>query len=282
MALAQNLQNHKILRPKKPGGDNKKLKKYLIIFTVVLAVCIGVYGVVNLTRIVPKDEDREELVLETGDRPLPKEVKIWTTAEGGLNLRSEPSTDGEVLTTIPADTELTAEELAGDWYKVTYKGKTGWVHKDYVRTFTDEESTTASTEGWEKYANTKYGYSTERPADWVARDYGANAAANLVSYVAFGAQLSDTLDPAVLPPVVIKTTTDSVTDVEKIYGKKTDSAASNVKVAGIAAKKYTYTASSGVQMTAYILASSKYTYILEESGGYSTELTEIAENFKIS
>ncbi|MDD3481075.1 MAG: SH3 domain-containing protein [Patescibacteria group bacterium] len=281
MALAQNLNKHKIVRPKKPRNSNK-VKKYLLIIAVILAICIGAYGIVNLTRIAPKEEDKKELVLETGDRPLPEVIKIWTTAEGGLNLRSEPSTDSEVLTTIPEGTELVAEELSDDWYKVTYKGKTGWVHKDFVRTFSDETDAASTTEGWEKYANTKYSYSTVRPEDWVERDYGANSAANLASYVAFGAQLPDTLDPAVLPPVVVKVTTDSKAEVEKLYAKKTDADASDVKVSGIAGKKYTYTASSGVQMTAYVVATSKYTYILEESGGYSTELTKMAESFKVS
>ncbi len=280
MALAKNLSKIKVSRTRTP--KRKKAVKYAIIALVALAIIFGIYGIINLTRVAPKEEDKQEIVLETGDRPLPEEVKIWVIAEGGLNLRAEPDTKSEILATIPNDTELVAQELSGDWYKVTFDDKTGWIHKDYTRKFTDKEAVDSEIiEDWEKYSNSKYGYTITKPKDWVLRDYGANAAASLLSYVGFGAQLPDNIDPAILPPVVIKVTSDKKEIVETNYSKKTDVSVSEAVVSGVKSKKYVYTSSAGVQMTAYVVGGKVYTYILEESGGYAGELEGIVGSFKL-
>lgn len=60
----------------------------------------------------------------------------------GVNLRSKPSTGGKVLTAIPYKAKLTVTQRSGDWGKVSYKGKTGWVCLDYCEkdTGTDDNS----------------------------------------------------------------------------------------------------------------------------------------------
>lgn len=281
MALARNLKPNRIpkLKSKSKGQRNyKKISLYGLIFLVSV---FGLYGVFNLTRLAPAKEDKKELVLDTGDKPLPEEIKLWIDAPGGLNMRSEPNTKSEILKIIPNGTELVALELSGEWYKISYDGKTGWVHKDYVRTFKEGETTEVATD-WSSYKNTIFGYEISHPKDWVTKDYGANEAAKLLSYVGFGLQLSNAIDSASLPPVVIKVTSDSKEVVEASYKSKMDSSFEEVDISGIKGNKYIYTASSGVQMTAYIVTKGVRTYIIEESGGYSDEIAKMVKEFRLN
>jgi len=54
------------------------------------------------------------------------------TASGGLNLRDTPSISGKLLLTIPQDTIIDILGTQGQWYKTSYKNKTGWVSAAYV------------------------------------------------------------------------------------------------------------------------------------------------------
>lgn len=53
---------------------------------------------------------------------------------GGVNLRSAPSTDAEVLAIVPAGTTLPATGInqQGTWFQVDFYGVTGWVSRDVV------------------------------------------------------------------------------------------------------------------------------------------------------
>lgn len=279
MALARNLKPN---RPARIRGQEKKrnYKKITLYFVLGLAVLLGVYGIFNLSRLAPTKEEKKDVVFSTGDKPLPEEIRLVVNAPGGLNMRAEPSTESEVLETIPNGAELVAEELSGDWYKVTYEGKTGWVHRDYVRVV-EEEQHRDTRDGWKTYQSPSYGFDVSYPKDWVSLSYGANKAANLLDYIAFGPQLSDELDPARLPPVVIKVTDDAKKAVLDVYDKKTDVSSASAKVAGIDGKRYIYTADSGVQMTAYIVSKGDRTYILEESGGYADELRGMVDSLRL-
>ncbi|GAA5029618.1 CAP domain-containing protein [Microbacterium fluvii] len=54
-----------------------------------------------------------------------------TTAK--LNMRSGPSTSKKVVLVIPKGVSVgPVKATSGSWRKVTYKGTTGWVHKDYL------------------------------------------------------------------------------------------------------------------------------------------------------
>lgn len=59
-------------------------------------------------------------------------VKVNLGAGEALNLRSGPSTQDTKLAAVPGGTVLAVEEQSGDWYKVTYNGKTGYVSASYV------------------------------------------------------------------------------------------------------------------------------------------------------
>lgn len=58
-----------------------------------------------------------------------------------LNLRSGKSLTSSVIGKIPQNTTLTIQETSGNWYKVTYDGKTGYVSADYVTLTTDTTTT---------------------------------------------------------------------------------------------------------------------------------------------
>ena len=65
-----------------------------------------------------------------------------TTAN--LNLRKTASTSGEKLDTIPKNTIVTATAKSGDWYKVSYNGKTGWVSGTYLAAYSISSNNTGS------------------------------------------------------------------------------------------------------------------------------------------
>lgn len=60
---------------------------------------------------------------------------IYSTTKTGVttvivNMRAEP--EGNVLHTLPADTEVTLIGESGSWYKVIYANSTGYISKSYV------------------------------------------------------------------------------------------------------------------------------------------------------
>jgi len=281
MAIAKNLQKYqKSGRKFRIPGFFKKNGTKIIIGLVILSVLLGVYGIINLIRLAPKNEDKQDVVFETGDQPLPQKILLYVDASGGLNMREEPNATSRILKTIPNGTKLEATLLEGEWYQISYDGQTGWVNQNYVKTYT--ETAPPATEGWQNYQNSSFGYGVSYPGDWVKMDYGASQAAGLDSYVGFGAQLSDQINPSVLPPVAVKVTKDALATVTDSYKSKLNVVEAAATVSGLAAKTYVFTASSGVQMTAYVVSNGTYTYILEESGGYADELSEMAKSFKIN
>lgn len=56
-------------------------------------------------------------------------TRVTTAA---LNLRKAAGTWHDVLLTIPKGQVLTPLRTSGSWSQVTYNGKTGWVHNDYL------------------------------------------------------------------------------------------------------------------------------------------------------
>lgn len=55
------------------------------------------------------------------------------TESSNLNLRASADKSSAVLASIPHATLLTVTEVSGDWGKVEYDGKTGWVSLDYTK-----------------------------------------------------------------------------------------------------------------------------------------------------
>lgn len=66
----------------------------------------------------------------TPSTPVTSSDAIVTTAD--LNLRRAAGTWHDVLVTIPKGQALTPIKTSGTWTKVSYAGKTGWVHNGYL------------------------------------------------------------------------------------------------------------------------------------------------------
>lgn len=94
------------------------------------------------TKATPKKATPKKVAPKkvTPKKPAPvKEQKVakktyQTTA--GLNMRTLPSTQGKVLVTIPKNTKVDSNVRSNGWYKVSYKGKTGWVSGSYLKVYT--------------------------------------------------------------------------------------------------------------------------------------------------
>lgn len=261
MALAKNINRHKV--------NTKSLKfskSAWIGFLLILAILL--YGTFNISRIIPEKE-KKEIRFETGDQPLPQTINLWVVADGGLRLRAKPDANSDLLSLIPNGTQLVATETQGDWYRVSYQNKEGWVSKKYVTTQPPAED---PMKNWKSFVNKEQGYSVRYPSSWVAQDYGPNPATNSLSYVGFGLQLGPTLDPSVLPPIIVRISSSSKDQIEAYYKSSQNVVAESVNVSGLAATKYTYNAPSGVQMTAFVIPQSSRIFIIEETGGYAEEL----------
>ena len=57
---------------------------------------------------------------------------IGTPSGKRLNLRKEPSMDGKIIGRISNGSTVTILDQDGEWYEVSYDGKTGYVYAEYV------------------------------------------------------------------------------------------------------------------------------------------------------
>lgn len=245
---------------------------------ILVALSFGLYGVLNLSKLSNQGNKTEMKYESTGDKPLPQKINLWIKAEGGLYLREEASSKSTILKLIPDGTQLEAIETSGEWYKVSYADKTGWVHKNYTTTQAPAEDPTKE---WNNYKNSGFGYSLRFPKDWVVQDYGENPASGSTSYVALGVQLPAQLDPLKLPPVIIRISQKPQSEVEAFYKNSSGSVSEGVTVSGLSATKYTYNSSAGTQMTAYVLVKGSKVYVIEETGGFSEELSGIVGSLNL-
>ena len=115
------------------------------------------------------DSTRPDATPEPAETPVPTETPAptgsllyatVTTSGGSLNLRAQPVTGGQVLTSIPRGITLQVEEKLADWSRVTYHGYTGYVMNRYLRFETASaapEETTAPSLGQTARVNTPSG-----------------------------------------------------------------------------------------------------------------------------
>lgn len=76
-----------------------------------------------------EDEDSETTEEETASTT----IEILDTEVGYLNVRSEPSVDGDIVTTVNPGEQYDYSEEDSGWYKIeTEDGSVGWVSGDYV------------------------------------------------------------------------------------------------------------------------------------------------------
>lgn len=85
--------------------------------------------------------------------PAPQAWTGYVTAANGLRLRTEPSTAGNVLTTIVLGEQVTVAEKRGDWLAATYGALSGWVSAQWVseqKPTINDNSTVDQRSDWEK------------------------------------------------------------------------------------------------------------------------------------
>ena len=78
------------------------------------------------------DDDERRAVQEALDRQPAGALRQTGRTTTFLNLRTGPSTDFAILTTLPPDTLLQIQEEQGVWLRVQADGRAGFVHRDFV------------------------------------------------------------------------------------------------------------------------------------------------------
>ena len=89
--------------------------------------------------------------------------KVYTTTSA-VNYRSTSSMDSVVLGTLPKGEKLNVKKKIGDWYEITYSGKTVYVSAAYVKATSTKSSTTADPKTTKKYTAGMYKVGTDLPA----------------------------------------------------------------------------------------------------------------------
>lgn len=54
-------------------------------------------------------------------------------AKGGLHLREKADANSPILATLPYGTIVDIDAHSGNWYRVVYQSKTGYLYKDYMK-----------------------------------------------------------------------------------------------------------------------------------------------------
>lgn len=78
---------------------------------------------------VTEPEEADPETLATADGNL---GKARVSSSSGLNLREEPNQTSRILTSIPHNAILSPQGTKDNWYQVSYRGLTGYVHPDYI------------------------------------------------------------------------------------------------------------------------------------------------------
>ena len=273
--LSRNLN-----QKRKPKIVDNKRKRVIISAALVLALFFIFFGVYKINSYKSTDGKKQEVKVETGDRPLKKTITIYINADGGLSLRKERSSKSERLALIPNKSKLEAIEELDGWYKVNYNGKEGWIAKEYTITQAPPED---PAKNWSSYTNPTYGYKLKYPLGWKYQDYGLNEANKSLSLVAFSNQDLPTTVPQgseFIAPVTVQVSGKSIDEANKELATISGMVAEKISVGNIPATKYTYMSlSSNTQVTTIVFSTGGKTFIFNEGGGYAEDMLKIANTF---
>lgn len=67
-----------------------------------------------------------------GGETMPHTMIVSTPDGGSLNMRTKPSTSGDIITRIPNGTPVNVIGETDGWKQIDYAGKTGWVMESYL------------------------------------------------------------------------------------------------------------------------------------------------------
>jgi uncharacterized protein YgiM (DUF1202 family) len=95
------------------------------------------YAVGSKSQLVAIDEKVDKVKPPDSKPPAKttatKKGKVSVSNGGSLNVRSGPGTDRKILGTLKHGATVTIKGNSGSWYKITYKGKTAYVKKSYIK-----------------------------------------------------------------------------------------------------------------------------------------------------
>lgn len=77
------------------------------------------------------EENNQNIENNTNENIYSNNVTKYVNATS-IYVRSEPSTDGEVVTSLIKNTDVTVTGESGDWYKVEFDEKKGYIRKDLL------------------------------------------------------------------------------------------------------------------------------------------------------
>ncbi len=123
--------------------------KRALTITLALVLALGAPAAANAATPTPAAATAisAQSVAPTAARVAPTAAKTAAKMTSTrLNLRASNTTKSKVLTVLPKGTKVTPTSTKGSWAKVAYKGKTGWVHTDYLKKVSTKSAakTTAS------------------------------------------------------------------------------------------------------------------------------------------
>lgn len=111
----------------------------------LIAIIIGVVSLINSHRgdnkLDTQTQQTESMEPATVNPELPPvsddaqgtqndTVYVWTTT--GVNLRSEPNTDCQIVSVLDTEAQLEVLSDEGEWLKVSYNGTEGYVSSEFV------------------------------------------------------------------------------------------------------------------------------------------------------
>ena len=138
----------------------------VIVIIVVVAVCgfCGLFGLVNSnkTEVVkpanshvntsPTANSSEDSLpirnlvksFNSANTEKPKNSKSAVVISGNADLRQTANSNGEVIQSVPEDTQIEVIRQKGAWFFVRASGQTGWMHGNTIR-FANAHSSEPST-----------------------------------------------------------------------------------------------------------------------------------------
>ena len=113
----------------------------------------------------------------------PTEKKTVSITASSLNIRSGPGTKYDIIGAVKKGKTVTVVGTNGDWYKIEYNGKDGYINKKYTKDQTKTVTITANSLNVRSGPGTKYNIigklkkgstavAVEKSGDWYKIQYG--------------------------------------------------------------------------------------------------------------
>jgi len=258
--------------------ERKKRIKYFTIFIIVLVPLY--FGYTGINNIKPK-KNLEKNQVETGDRPLEKELVVMINADGGLNFRKEANKNSEKIGEIPNRTKLTVKKELSGWYFISYNEKEGWIAKEFTVLEEAVKKEEEEVTGLPEFNGLAYGFRLKYPVGWSVKDYGIASDGDAKVGLSFS-ELPSTLMTGFFIPIDIKITAKTREESEAVYKNLANKTVAEVDISGVKGVKYVYTDSiDGTEKAKVFLTISGKTVVISENGGYGQELEQIIKTFKV-